>query len=182
MPEIYGLYHPETGEIRYVGKANDSEKRLKSHLRDANSRKTPLYSWIRSLSKSGLVPVVRVLEVADNWQAKEKELIALHRASGARLLNVAEGGDEPFCSKETRAANGKANAAKREADPVLRELHRFFRDAGEIAAYYRKQGNTERAEKVVANVQRIKSGFKGRDEDLYVAIVARRELRREAAR
>lgn len=113
MAEIYGLYHPETGELRYVGKANDSAKRLKSHLRDAKSRRTPLYSWIGSLSKRGLVPVVRVLEVVDNWQAKEKELIALHRASGARLLNVAEGGDEPFCATEVR----RANSLKMQAHP-----------------------------------------------------------------
>jgi hypothetical protein len=44
---IYGLFDPRTGELRYVGKARDPQKRLKGHL--AARRRTPVYDWIGAL-------------------------------------------------------------------------------------------------------------------------------------
>lgn len=106
MPEIYALTDP-TGEIRYIGKANNSRARFKGHLRDAKRRKTPVYAWIRKLEKIGQRPGLTVLEICDDWQSAEQRLIADHRAAGARLLNVADGGDEPFCSCEQRRTLGR---------------------------------------------------------------------------
>lgn len=143
MAEIYGLYHPETGELRYIGKANDSAKRLKSHLRDVNRRMTPLYGWMRSLVKAGLVPCVRVLAVSDDWQAKEKELIAKHREEGFRLLNLADGGDEPLCSAETRKKNAIAINDKRAMDVVAYANHSYRRSVALLARHARKLGLVE---------------------------------------
>lgn len=120
--EIYGLYCPETGELRYIGKANNSKQRLKSHLRDSRRRETPVYCWMRALGQRGLVPGLRVLCVTDDWRAKERALIQEHRLAGARLLNVADGGDEPLCPHEVRAANGAKNARELHADPVRRRM------------------------------------------------------------
>lgn len=50
---------------------------------------------------------------SDDWRADEVRLISEAKANGARLLNVAEGGDEPFCSLEVRQANGRKVAASR---------------------------------------------------------------------
>ena len=47
--EIYALLCPNTKDVRYIGKANDSEKRLKSHIRDSRRRNTPVYCWIKKL-------------------------------------------------------------------------------------------------------------------------------------
>lgn len=104
--EIYGLFDPRDGALRYIGKANDSGKRFKGHLRDARRRNTPVYSWIKKLQSEGLLPTMTVLEVADDWEEAERRLIALHRKT-SKLLNVADGGDEPHCSTETRAENGR---------------------------------------------------------------------------
>jgi hypothetical protein len=50
------LRDPATNEVRYIGKANDSMKRLKTHIRDSRRRNTPVYSWIKKLASKGLVP------------------------------------------------------------------------------------------------------------------------------
>lgn len=34
---IYALREPDTGEIRYIGKATDAMARFKSHMRDARA-------------------------------------------------------------------------------------------------------------------------------------------------
>lgn len=102
---IYALHHPETGEVRYIGKANDPAKRLAGHLRDMHARRTPVYDWMRTL---GQAPVMSVVEVVPDggWQEAERRHIAEHRQRGARLLNLAQGGDEPYCSPEQRRTNG----------------------------------------------------------------------------
>lgn len=125
--EIYGLYDPRTGALRYIGKANDATKRLKSHLRDASRRDTPVYRWLRKLRADGLAPQMLVLEAAKDWREAERRLIALSRARGDSLLNVADGGDEPFCSPELRKGNAVALNMRIANDPLqwwLREAKR----------------------------------------------------------
>lgn len=104
---IYALSDPRGGGVRYVGKANDPAKRLKSHLRDARRRRTPVYLWINRLLKAGVVPAITVLETCgvDEWPDAERRLIAKYRANGD-LLNLADGGDEPVCPLSVRQANG----------------------------------------------------------------------------
>lgn len=104
MAQIYGLADPETGEIRYIGKANDARKRLASHMRDSTRRDTPVYRWIRKHGKPSLVILI---EASRDWRADERRLIAEARRRGDRLLNIADGGDEPFCPHEVRVANAK---------------------------------------------------------------------------
>ncbi|MGA0595623.1 GIY-YIG nuclease family protein [Enterovirga sp. CN4-39] len=113
--EIYALTDPTSGAIRYIGKANDAAKRLKSHIRDSRRRNTPVCCWIRSLAERGKIPGLLVLVQckAEDWPYLERLAIKAARDRGARLLNLAEGGDEPFCSAEVRAANGRAAAANR---------------------------------------------------------------------
>lgn len=110
--EIYALLDPVTGETRYIGKANDARKRLATHLRDSRRRDTPVYRWIRKLASNGMIPALTVLCATDDWQQAEKNEIAKARAAGFRLLNVAEGGNEPFCPLSVRQANGRANSKK----------------------------------------------------------------------
>src|SRR5690606_10935634 len=106
MAEIYALIDPVTDEVRYIGKANDSVMRLKSHIRDAKRRDYPVYRWINKLIGNGLMPIVKVLAITDNWQEEEKRIIKHHKEIGCKLLNVAEGGDQPYCSIEQRKKNG----------------------------------------------------------------------------
>lgn len=137
MVELYALTCPDTGEIRYIGKAVNAQRRLSSHLAEKRRKAFPVYCWIDSLRKHGKVPGLVVLERVpdDGWQQHEIRLIAHYRAIGARLLNVADGGDQPKISREQRAINGRNNAAKR--DPII---WRMQMDMGQMLHAARKRG------------------------------------------
>lgn len=110
MSAIYGLYD-QSSVLLYIGKANDPAQRLKGHMRDSRRRNTPLYSWIR---KHG-APSMRIIDAnCDDWRTAERLAIAEGRSRGECRLNVADGGDEPFCPTDTRQANGKRNAEARD--------------------------------------------------------------------
>lgn len=73
---IYGLTCPTTGKIRYVGRSQDPESRLESHLRAAQSnyhRNRRLYKWLRELLEQELRPgLVTIEEVTeDTWADRE---------------------------------------------------------------------------------------------------------------
>lgn len=119
--EIYEIIDPRDGSVRYIGKANDTQKRFKQHLREINRRKTPLYAWMGKMRDMGLTPTVRIAHVTDTegWKGHEKQAIAKARKHGTRLLNVAEGGDEPYCSPEQRSANAKKMNDRIKDDPLV---------------------------------------------------------------
>jgi hypothetical protein len=137
--EIYALCDPDTGETRYIGKAKCSTLRLKRHLSDRTRLKYPVYNWINKLAVSGKRPSMKVLELANDWREAERRLIAKARADGCRLLNVAEGGDEPHCSPENRTANAKKMNVVFQPGTVgahLRERKRYITHAisrGEVS-------------------------------------------------
>ena len=116
MSSIYGLYDKH-GRLRYIGKARCPASRLKTHMREARlgRRDYPVYLWIR---KNG-PPEMRVLEAdCEDWREAEKRLISEARARGERLLNVADGGDEPCMSADQRRDNAaKCNEAM-SSDPA----------------------------------------------------------------
>ena len=126
---IYALCHPDTGEVRYIGKANNPASRLKQHLRETR-RATPVYSWIGKLRSEGKTPSMQVMAAAfGDWQECEKALIAQHR-EGGRLLNLALGGDEPFCPTGVRADNGRANAKLRVSTPLKQKIYKLKQALG----------------------------------------------------
>jgi len=118
LPSIYGLYDSR-GKIRYIGKANNPSDRLKGHMRDMHRRDTPLYRWLR---KNGQ-PTMRILEAeCRDWREAERRLIAKARECGEKLLNVADGGDEPHCPISVRAKNGAATAKAIQSNPSRKRL------------------------------------------------------------
>lgn len=105
MAYIYGLCDAD-GTLRYIGKANNVEKRLASHMREVGRRDYPLYRWIAKRGRP-LVVVLHECGDGEDWREVERRLIAEARARGEKLLNVADGGDEPHCPIEVRRANGR---------------------------------------------------------------------------
>ena len=157
MVAIYALKDPNSGDIKYVGKTQDTVERLKKHIRDArrDSRKhTPVYQWVNSLVAMGQQPVIEVIEMCSKscWQESEVRAIAKHRAEGS-LLNVAKGGDEPFCSKEQRAVNGRNNARKVHDDPRRKEIWRLKQALGFDLIFFKKNGMAEIHNRIVAKLK-----------------------------
>lgn len=153
MAEIYALKHPETGEVRYIGKANNTAKRLASHMRDSARRDTPVYRWIRKLAEQGLRPIAEVIEVCEgDWKKSEVKHIAEYSKT-CRLLNVAVGGDEPFCSKEQRARNGRTSARKIHDDPFRKHIWWLKRELGSSLKFFKDHGMVDAYNK---NVRRLR--------------------------
>lgn len=121
-PAIYALCDPETGEPRYIGKANNPEKRMASHERDAARRDYPVYRWMLKLRKRGLSPDMVVIWRGEDWKTAERKMIEVSRARGWRLLNVAAGGDEPYCPQEVRSRNGHALCERLRSNPDMQVL------------------------------------------------------------
>lgn len=142
-PSIYGLVDPRDGAVRYLGKANNPAARFKGHLRDSRRRQTPVYCWMRKLAGMGLAPTLTVIE-ADcvDWRESERRLIAEARVRGDRLLNVADGGDEPHCPIEVRRANARR---LNDSMDTLDGYRALVRVAGQIAHAARCRGRDDLA-------------------------------------
>lgn len=94
---IYALCCPDTQEIRYIGKANNPEIRLRKHLQAA-SYKPENYAqrWMAKLLSAGKLPsllYIRKIEAEENWQDIEREEIAKGFSEGLRLTNTSIGGE-----------------------------------------------------------------------------------------
>lgn len=96
---LYTLNCPKTGEIRYVGKADNPFVRYYMHLREwrwAKNRKTNhRNTWIKSLHAEGLVPHMELLDEVpmSQWEFWEREYIRVFRAIGVNLTNGSDGGE-----------------------------------------------------------------------------------------
>lgn len=96
---IYGLYDPRDNQLRYVGKANNPERRLDAHIREAKLEKRGQSShknnWLRKLLKNNLYPVLKILEEVDakNWKKHEITWIETSRKNNTKLVNSTVGGE-----------------------------------------------------------------------------------------
>jgi len=124
-PQIYALQDPITESIRYIGKAKNPAERFKSHLREVKTGKRshyPVYNWIAKLATKNLRPNLIVLAsaVSEDWQSLEKIIIAQYREElGKSLLNVALGGDQPYCTPDQYRSNAFKLNEKLRRDPLL---------------------------------------------------------------
>lgn len=112
---IYSLSDPNTGDIRYIGKADDPFDRLRFHLLDRHRNHRT--NWIRSLASIGFRPVVDlVAEVpAGEWEHWEREYIQACRRLGFDLTNQTSGGGGRWAtphSEKTKALMRAARNAK----------------------------------------------------------------------
>src|ERR1035437_1201514 len=116
MSTIYALIHPETREIRYVGKTQRTTKaRYSQHLYDSKKKINHLYNWWRTLE--GLIPEMITLEV-DPLDIDEAETrwILKGKSEGWPLTNMTPGGEGSclghIVTPETRAKISAANKGK----------------------------------------------------------------------
>lgn len=117
---IYALCEPGTRTVRYIGKSNTPEKRLKNHLSTSSRAANHLGCWLRSLGKfSPVLVVLREVSLVD-WQREEERYIRIASALGMALVNGTGGGDG--CNKptpETRARMSAVAKGRRPSDAAI---------------------------------------------------------------
>ncbi len=153
---IYGLCDPDTGEVRYVGKANRMEQRLQTHCYDAFSRDTPVARWVRGLLAQGRKPSIRELErtTLQGWPSAERRMIVSYQELGANLLNVAKGGKAPHASPES-CRRGAATALRlREATPWRKRLWALKRGIGQALRWARRHRRTDTEAMLLATMRK----------------------------
>jgi hypothetical protein len=113
---IYTLAHPDTFEVRYVGKTKYSlNERLSKHLltKENNHRG----KWIRNLLIQGKRPVIEILEISNtnDWIICERYWIYQLKEWGFRLLNLTEGGETGIISDKCRKAQINAVTGRKQS-------------------------------------------------------------------
>lgn len=114
---VYGLFDPQTSELRYVGKTKQVlGERLRRHQRDALEKTENTWTdhthracWLRKVLFLGLSPEVEILqETATLEEANDSEVfwISYYKSIGCELTNSTAGGDggivsrKPTCTDE----------------------------------------------------------------------------------
>lgn len=174
---IYGLKDPQTGEIRYVGKALTPEIRRLSHIRNAKKwDKSHKGNWIKSLLKKGMAPSLVLLRETDDskWQQDEMELIAFGRANGWPLTNMTSGGDgfhgmsDDIKAKISAAHKGKrlslktrkAISKRRKGVPTTLGFHHSAESRAKMSASHAGKPSGRKGKKLtLAQRDAIKRGW-----------------------
>lgn len=152
---IYGLVHPETQEVRYIGRSNNGLSRplkhmMKSSYENPQRRHFPVYCWIRSLLKKGLEPCIVILETVEkesSLNSVEVELIAKHRLAGMRLLNCTAGGGGQLgrvVSEETKEKLRRHNLGKKQSQETIDKRMKTFEDRGVLEAASKRMKGQKR--------------------------------------
>lgn len=135
---IYALTDPDTGEVRYIGKASYPEDRLTTHCTPISSPKTKRDFWINSLLASGKKPKMIILDKdayrSEHGPHAEKWWIKHYVSMGANLTNTLSTGSRSYLliSNEIKsrledfarsefAATGEIQSASDIAEKLLRE-------------------------------------------------------------
>jgi len=94
---IYTLSDPISKEIRYVGKSNNPEKRLRRHLSDycLFESWTSKNKWLLYLKNNNLFPLLGVIDEGDDESIDNLEIkwISHFKNAGFNLTNMTNGGD-----------------------------------------------------------------------------------------
>lgn len=95
---IYGLVCPLSGEVRYIGKSVNPEKRLIAHLTGARTGSYNHHTarWIRKIEQLGKRPdmvILQELEAGSDWREVERGWIASGLEAGWPLTNSTAGGE-----------------------------------------------------------------------------------------
>lgn len=145
---IYTLSDPDSGEVRYVGKANNVSKRLATHIRDSRRSNRPVCNWVAKLVNGGKVPVITTIATcsSESWQEEERRQISLYRSNHSNLLNLADGGDQPGINIESNRRNGRKTAEKIHNDPELHKIWRIKKNAADALKWMEKNSTPERLE------------------------------------
>lgn len=106
---IYILKCPVTQEIRYVGKTNNPEERLKNHLNSSRDKNTYKRNWLNKLKELKLKPIFEIIDEVPitEWHYWEKFYIKKYIDAGCILVNCTDGGDGLTFGNQTSFKKGQ---------------------------------------------------------------------------
>lgn len=164
--KIYTLKHPDTLEIRYVGKTVRSlSRRLGNHISNAkgNKHNRHLSNWILSILSLGKRPLIELIEEVDNsiWQERERYWISQY----PNLINLTNGGDGCLGflhDKETRIKCGLANVGRKHTDRFKEDLSKRLKGVNLTEEHKAKIGDSNRGKvRTSETLQRLSNSHKG---------------------
>ena len=90
---IYTL--SDSNGIKYLGKSDYPDKRLKIHLKECKKKRTRKEKWIKNLLDKGETPILEIIDVVDlsDWSFFESYWISQLRTWGFPILNGTDGGE-----------------------------------------------------------------------------------------
>ena len=182
---IYILKHPETFEVKYVGKTNNIKRRFAQHkskkcLEKTGSKK--LASWILKLLSNNLLPIMEIIEECDdNWAEREKYWISYY-SNTTTLCNLSEGGEGVGHNDSTKSKIKNALVGRKRSDEEKEAISKAM-----IGKKRGKYTNTEGHKKRYENPEeRKKCSIKLRKKvgqyDLENNLIQEFESLREASR
>ena len=182
---IYILRHPETFEVKYVGKTNNIKRRFAQHkskkcLEKTGSKK--LASWILKLLSNNLFPIMEIIEECDdNWVEREKYWISYY-SNTTTLCNLSEGGEGVGHNDSTKSKIKNALVGRKRSDEEKEAISKAM-----IGKKRGKYTNTEGHKKRYENPEeRKKCSIKLRKKvgqyDLENNLIQEFESLREASR
>lgn len=135
---IYALCEPN-GDVRYVGKTvRYLHERHKQHIHAAAKARLPVQRWIAKKIAAEDRLCIQLLEnVAPDacWKEREKHWIQHYRSSGAKLLNLTDGGEgltgHVFTEEHRQKIAAGIRTGKQLACEICETL--FWRSKSEIA-------------------------------------------------
>ena len=144
MTKIYTLKHPDTNEIRYVGKTVQQLKyRLATHIsRSKKYRYAYVNCWIYSLLQEGKKPMIELIEEVQDNQWEEKEIYWIqYYSTRTRLTNFQLGGGHSNVGKELKEEHKKAISESLKGKPRDEETKRRISEShkGKILSESTKQ-------------------------------------------
>jgi hypothetical protein len=153
--KIYGIIDPVTNKIVYIGKANNVQARLKTHISSSRTKKSNLYSWITEQINNGrpIQMVELASAISEDWQSLEKAMISQYRAEGL-LLNMANGGNSPSCSPEICKQNAVRLNERRKSDPLFQRVWEMKRAMAQGLKFLQRPGaDPEKYKSIVAKLK-----------------------------
>jgi hypothetical protein len=145
---IYTLKDPITNEIRYIGKANDPNKRILDHIKECkSSNKSHKISWVKSLLEKNLKPIVEILDEvsSEEWERCEQYWISQFKSWGFNLTNISKGGyDNSYkrndvTKNKMRKSKLGTKLSKSQRDKISESIKK---KASENPLYNRGKGNS----------------------------------------
>ena len=100
---IYALICPLDKTVKYIGKANNPERRAKDHMIDQRGIGVKKLCWLDELKRAGKKPELLLLDEvsADNWQYWESFYQDYYKSLGFNLLSSRSGGGLTYANSQT---------------------------------------------------------------------------------